>query len=86
MVAPILYASIGLGPLMLINGFIAAGVGGVGNPKGGLLGGVLVAGSGAITSTYLDPGYQPLVTFVLLLGVLLIRPNGLVGKVAGARV
>jgi branched-chain amino acid transport system permease protein len=86
MVAPILYASIDLGPLLLIKGFMAAAVGGVGNTRGGLVGGLLIAAGEAVTAAYLAPGYQSTVTFVILLAVLLVRPQGLLGHTGGTRV
>lgn len=86
LIAPVLYASITLGPLMLIKGFMAAAVGGVGNTRGGLIGGLLIAGSEAVTGAYLSPGYQSTVTFLVLLVVLLVRPTGLFKTVGTVRV
>jgi branched-chain amino acid transport system permease protein len=86
LIAPVLYASITLGPLMLIKGFMAAAVGGVGNTRGGLIGGLMIAASEAFTGAYLSPGYQSTITFLILLVVLLVRPTGLFKTMGTARV
>ncbi|WP_116996755.1 branched-chain amino acid ABC transporter permease [Desertimonas flava] len=86
LISPILYASIALGPMMLIKGFMAAGIGGIGNPRGGLIGGLLIALAEAVTATYFSPGYQSVITFALLLAVLMVRPQGLMSTAGAVRV
>ena len=78
--APMLYASTGLGPLLLIKGFEAVAVGGVGSNRGALIAGCLLGVVEAIGSTLLTPGYQSAVSFVVVLGILLVRPSGLIGS------
>ncbi|ODU07176.1 MAG: hypothetical protein ABS81_02430 [Pseudonocardia sp. SCN 72-86] len=82
--APILYASLALGPLLLIKGFAAATLGGVGNNRGALVAGLTVGVVEAVGADLLSPGFQPAIVFVVMLAVLMVRPQGLTGRV-GAR-
>lgn len=83
--APMLYASVALSPLLLIKGFEAVAVGGVGSMRGAVIAGCLLGIVEAVGATMFSPGYQEAVTFAVVLGILLVRPGGLVGSV-GARV
>ncbi len=78
--APMLYASVGLAPLVLIKGFEAAAIGGIGNNKGALLAGYILGIAEALGAVLLSPGYQQATTFALMLAILLVRPQGLLGK------
>jgi branched-chain amino acid transport system permease protein len=78
--APMMYASTGLGPALLIKGFEAVAVGGVGSIRGALIAGCLLGVIEAIGGALLSPGYQNAVTFVVVLAILLVRPSGLVGS------
>ncbi len=77
--APLLYASTGLGPLLLIKGFEGAAVGGIGDNRGALVAGYLLGITEAIGASLLSPAYQTASTFLLLLIILLIKPQGLFG-------
>jgi branched-chain amino acid transport system permease protein len=77
--APMLYASIGLGPLLLIKGFEAVAVGGVGSIRGALIAGCVLGVVEAISGALFTPGYQNAATFVVVLTILLLRPSGLIG-------
>lgn len=78
--APLLFASSSLGPTLLLYGFEAAAVGGVGSNRGALLAGYLLGLTGSVASYFLAPGYADSLTFGLLLVVLLARPHGLFGR------
>ena len=78
--APLLYASIGLGPSLLLKGFAAAAVGGIGNNRGALIAGYVIGIVEAGAAAVLSPGYQLAVTFAVMLVILLIRPHGLFGR------
>ena len=56
--APVLYASTGLGPSLLLKGFAAAAVGGIGNNRGALIAGYIIGIVEAVARTLLSPGYQ----------------------------
>jgi branched-chain amino acid transport system permease protein len=78
--APLLYASTGLGPSLLLKGFEAAAVGGIGNNRGALIAGYILGLAEASGAALLSPGYQETVTFALVLALLLLRPQGLFGR------
>jgi branched-chain amino acid transport system permease protein len=75
-----LYASVGLAPIVLIKGFEAAAIGGIGNNRGALLAGYILGIAEALGAVVLSPGYQQATTFALMLVILLIRPQGLLGQ------
>ena len=62
-----------------IKGFTVAILGGIGNLKGALLAGLLLGVGEALFSGYISTDYKDLLVFLLLLSVLLIRPQGLLG-------
>lgn len=77
--APMLYASVALSPLLLIKGFEAVAVGGVGSMRGAVIAGCLLGLVEAVSAVLLSPGYQHAVTFAVVLAILLVRPAGLLG-------
>ena len=64
---------------MMINGFIAAVLGGMGNPYAAVVGGLVVGLLNVLIAGYFAPGYAQLATFLLLMGILYFRPHGLFG-------
>ena len=74
-----------MGVIMSLKALAAATLGGIGNPSGAIIGGlalgVLESFAGAAVST----GYKDVVAFAVLIAVLLIRPEGLLGKAQGDR-
>jgi branched-chain amino acid transport system permease protein len=78
--APIMFASTGLGAILLLKGFEAAAIGGIGSNKGALMAGYLLGIAEALGVFVLTPGYQSAVTFVLFLAILLIKPEGFFGQ------
>lgn len=77
--APMMYASVGLGPVLLIRGFEAVAIGGVGSVRGVVLGGCILGLFEALGSAVMNPGLQSVATFALVLSILLVRPQGLFG-------
>ena len=78
--APMLYASTGLGPLLVIKGFEAVAVGGVGSNRGAVIAGCVLGVVEAVSGVLFTPGYQNACTFVVVLGILLLKPAGLIGS------
>jgi len=78
--APLLYASTSLGPDLLLKGFAAAALGSIGSNRGALVAGYIIGITEAIGAALLSPGYQEAVIFVVVLVVLLVRPEGLFGR------
>lgn len=77
--APIIPAIATMGFALLINGFIAAVFGGIGNPYAALVGGLVLGLTRTLAAGYIHSGFAELASFVILLGVLLFRPQGLFG-------
>lgn len=72
--------------LNLVYGFTAAVLGGLTSPTGSLIGGVVTGLCISFVGGYLGSDLEPLGALVLLLVVLLIRPEGLLGTPATRRV
>ena len=67
--------------------FIAAVIGGIGNVKGAVLGGFLLAALNVIGAMILPvSSYKDIVVFAVLIIVLLMKPTGLLGKKIIAKV
>ena len=72
------YPSVGI--MLGLKGFCAAILGGLGNPFGAILGGLIVGLSEAMTAGYISSDYKDAVAFVIILLTLFFMPNGLFGK------
>lgn len=82
--APLISIASDTGVRYVLNGFIAAVIGGMGSNLGALIGGPLV-GIVAMLATYTVGGeFQSLVSLLLLVLMLLLRPEGIFGR-SGAR-
>jgi branched-chain amino acid transport system permease protein/neutral amino acid transport system permease protein len=66
-----------LGPTALIYMIAAAVLGGVGQPYGAMLGGLVVGVVSQVAAGYTPPAYQDVWAFLVLILMLLIRPRGL---------
>lgn len=80
LITPITLTSYDVGTLLALKGFAAAMLGGMGNPLGAVIGGLLLGllesfGAGYVSSTYKDA-----IAFIVILAVLFVAPQGLVGR------
>jgi branched-chain amino acid transport system permease protein len=66
-----------------IKAFTAAVLGGIGNVRGAVIGGLLLGLVESYGGYLFDASYKNVVAFVVLVGVLLIRPRGILGEPAG---
>lgn len=66
--------------LLGLKAFVAAVVGGIGNIRGAMLGGLLIGLIEMFGSAYISSEYRDVYVFSLLILVLLIRPTGLLGR------
>lgn len=72
--------SFDMGILPTIKAFIIVVIGGLGSLTGTLAAGIALGVIDSLTVTYLTSAYNNVVTFLLLIVILLIRPQGLFGK------
>jgi len=78
--APISYTGYWVGTRLVIKGFVAAAVGGINNPLGALLGGLIIGCFESFTAGFISSRLKDLITIILLLLVLRLRPQGLMGE------
>src|SRR5262249_24855643 len=69
-----------LGPAYTLLAFVIVIVGGLGSMPGALLGGVLIGVSEAVAGLLIAPSAKGMFSFGLLILILLLRPQGLLGK------
>ena len=82
-----------MGSQLGLKAFCAAVLGGIGNVPGAMLGGVVLGvvealGAGYIgdlTGNVFGSNYQDVFAFIVLIGVLVLRPSGLLGERVGDR-
>lgn len=67
----------GMGDALLFKGFAAVVVGGFGDVRGTLAGGLLIGVAEVLGAQYISTSFRDAITFGLLLAVLLVRPRGL---------
>jgi branched-chain amino acid transport system permease protein len=80
LLAPMASAHYDNGMALGIKGFAAAILGGFGNPIGAVVGGVILGLVESLTAGYLSSAYKDAASLVLLLIILLLRPQGLLGR------
>jgi branched-chain amino acid transport system permease protein len=87
MVAPIVYLDPNMMAGILLYAFAAALIGGIDSPGGAVVGGFLVGVLENVLGAYVVGNELKLaVALVLIIGVLLVRPSGLFGRVHVTRV
>lgn len=85
LIAPVIFLSSKMG-IVVINGFIAAVLGGFGSMPGAVVGGMLLGVIENLAPLYLPSSIKHSVPFIMLIVILLIRPGGVVGRVARRKV
>jgi branched-chain amino acid transport system permease protein len=63
-----------------LKAFTAAVLGGIGNIRGAMLGGVLLGIIESLASTFIDPAFKDAISFGVLILVLVFRPGGILGE------
>jgi len=69
-----------LGWQMLLSIFASVVLGGLGNPYGAILGGMIIGLSEEVSTAFISTGYKPAVAFIIMIIMLLVKPTGLLGK------
>jgi branched-chain amino acid transport system permease protein len=86
LVTPITLTNYDVGTLLALKGFAAAMLGGMGNPLGAVVGGLLLGLLEAFGAGYLSSTYKDAFAFLVILIVLFAAPQGLFGRRAVERV
>ncbi|MFQ5564836.1 MAG: branched-chain amino acid ABC transporter permease [Paracoccaceae bacterium] len=86
LVTPITLTSYDVGIALALKGFAAAMLGGMGNPFGALVGGLLVGLIEALTAGYISSDYKDAAAFIVILAVLFVMPHGIFGRATVERV
>jgi branched-chain amino acid transport system permease protein len=76
-------ASFTMGFIPGVKAFTAAVLGGIGNVRGAVLGGLLLGLIENYGQYFLGADYIDVVAFLVLVGILLVRPSGLLGESLG---
>ena len=71
---------ISVGNAITIKAFAATVLGGVGNLSGAVLGAFIIAVAEVLTAGYINSNIRNISSFIILILVLLFRPQGLLGK------
>ena len=77
--APLVTAFLGMGATVIIDAFVIVIIGGMGSFLGSIIGSVLV-GFVQVFGSYYFPNLALAVMYLLMLGILVLRPGGLLGK------
>ena len=75
-----------MGTLTGLKAFVAAVLGGIGNIPGAVVGGLAIGLAEQLTAGYLSPDYRDAITFVILIVILVLKPEGLLGVVRQEKV
>jgi branched-chain amino acid transport system permease protein len=84
-IAPIAFAQWDRGTMLGLKGFTAAIVGGLGSGPGAVVGGLLLGVLEALGAGFLSSGYKDAIALLLLIVMLLVRPEGLCGRRSAGR-
>jgi branched-chain amino acid transport system permease protein len=80
LIAPLYNVSAGMGTLLGLKAFATAIIGGLTNPWGIVIAGVLYGIGESLAAGYLGGSYREMIGFAFVIFALMIRPNGLLGQ------
>ena len=80
LLAPLFHASPDVGVLPALKSFVIVVLGGMGSPIGSLVGGLILGVLESLGALYISYTYRDTFAFVILILVLLLRPQGLFGE------
>jgi branched-chain amino acid transport system permease protein len=80
LVAPVLFVSVGMGSSIALKAFAASIIGGFGDVTGAIVGGLGLGIIETFGAAYISVPYKDGFAFLVLLLILLVRPQGLFGE------
>jgi branched-chain amino acid transport system permease protein len=70
----------GIGEWLVVKGFAVLILGGLGSIPGAIVGGLVLGVTEALAAGFVSSAYKDVIAFVVMIAVLLLRPQGLMGK------
>ncbi|MHB8124898.1 MAG: branched-chain amino acid ABC transporter permease [Desulfitobacteriaceae bacterium] len=80
-IGPITMVTYDMGFMLGVKGFVAAAIGGMSNVSGAVIGGIFLGILEAFSSGLISSGLKDGISIVILLLVLLFRPEGIIGAI-----
>jgi branched-chain amino acid transport system permease protein len=80
LIAPVLFVTPYIGPIFTLKGFTAAVLGGLGSIRGAILGGFLLGIMENLVTAFISSTYKDVLSFLLLILILILKPTGLLLK------
>ncbi|MBI2372217.1 MAG: branched-chain amino acid ABC transporter permease [Deltaproteobacteria bacterium] len=85
LVVPVIFVSADMGLFVILKAFIAMVIGGFGSIPGTLVGGIFLGVLEVLTAFYISSHYKDVFAFLLLILILLLRPEGFFGEKVGEK-
>jgi branched-chain amino acid transport system permease protein len=86
LITPITLTHYDVGTMLALKGFVASVLGGMGNPIGAVVGGLVLGLLEAFGAGYISSSYKDAMAIIVLLALLFVMPNGLLGSRQAERV
>jgi branched-chain amino acid transport system permease protein len=86
LIGPLYFVSPDMGDMVGLKAFSAAVLGGINSVVGTILGGLLLGLIEALAAFYISTDYKDLLAFAILMAMLVLRPQGLLGRVVPVKV
>jgi branched-chain amino acid transport system permease protein len=86
LLTPIASTNYEIGIMLGLKGFAAAIIGGLSNPFGAVLGGLILGIIEALVAGYISSEYKDAVGFIIMLLILFVRPGGIFNTLKAQRV
>jgi branched-chain amino acid transport system permease protein len=80
LVAPVLFVTVGMGSTIALKAFAASIIGGFGDVKGAIAGGLALGVIETFGAAYISVPYKDAFAFLVLFVFLLVRPQGIFGE------
>jgi branched-chain amino acid transport system permease protein len=80
LVAPVIYLSSHMGGHLILKSFIAVVIGGFDSLVGAIAGGIMLGLIEILAAGYISSTYKDVLTFLVLIGFLIVRPQGIFGE------
>ena len=84
LVTPLIAMNYHMGIVYTLKGFAAAILGGIANPIGAVLGGLVIGLLESLAAVVFPSGYRDAVAMAFLILIMIVMPNGLIGRAGRA--